>query len=206
MGKRKIFLWCEDLYMEGMDILCSPGTKGRANIATEKAVEDTNRDSVVFISAGIPTKKPHYLPYRQGAAAYIGTQLISRGYECTDDQPSQKVHEKHVHKVTTRLVGEEDVYGAFEEALAFGPYVKKGDDVWLVTSDFHMLRVRIIWFLLYGTFPNYVASKSFHQPKSRPVREFASIIEAILFAGLYRIGGKRLLKPFSDLKNKLITH
>lgn len=206
MEKRKIFLWCEDLYMEGGNILCGPGTKGRANIAIGKAVEDTKRDSMVFISAGIPTKEPHYLPFRQGVAAYIGTQLISRGYECTDDHPSQKVHEKHVHKITTRLVGEEDVYGAFEEALAFKACVKKGDDVWLITSDFHMPRVRLIWFLLYGTFPGYLVSKASHRRKGRMITEIASMFEAVLFAALYHIGGKKLLKPFSDLKNKLITH
>jgi hypothetical protein len=197
--------------MEDGVLKCDPGTKGRSGTAIDAAMMG-NKNSIIYISAGTPTQNPDWPPFREGTSAYIAERLVHMGYRLMKKFKAEyytKVshntcYTKDGHSIMVCLVGENETYGTFEEAMAFGAWRDPHMEIILVSSHFHIPRIKLCWFLLYGRFPKTL---SWHDADFKNHhREFFSIIEAGIFGIVHLVGGKRLLKPISNLKNKLIAH
>lgn len=202
MGKKRIFLWCSDVYEQEGVFFCGSDTKGRAETALNAAYQLDG--PTIFLAGGIPTKLPHYPSHKELTAAYMREVLEGSGYFLLLDAGMyEEFSSKSKHRIGIRQVGDSGVYGSFEEALAFAGYMGEKEEVLIVTSSFHMFRVKLACWFIYGFVPDSV---SFAAKRKGGWRELASIIETLIFGSLYRLGAYKLLSKVSKIKNKLITH
>ena len=189
MKKSDIIFYGGDMVDGDGLIECGLETKARLQKGVDYIKQHPRSHFRIFLAAGIPPRRPHIGYMRNYMKEYLLELLDGIDVEVI-------------------IVPVQKVYGSFEETLAIIQVLMKQvsmiQEIVLVSTDRHMLRIKLGWWFLSRKTRIIPVTCAFE--KANYNLEWLKILETFIFASTLYFLGNRPYEWLSDLKNKYIDH